>query len=170
VSRRVVAAIAWIGVSLLCHPEARSAAIHKESTAVSADAQALSQSWSEYLLGGPTVWANVPHPAVTPQVESQIWQAIKTDPGESDAIVQYLVWKQSQDPSRFAYYHPKLSKALDKLTSTPPTAPQQITPPPSTTPTGGSAPTEPQTIPEPRSVLLALGLLGWGVAWRLRRN
>jgi hypothetical protein len=128
---------------------------------------AVSGSWSEYLMGGPSVWATVPHPPVTPTIESEIWQAIKSDPGASDPMVQFLLWKQNLDPERFASFHPKLAPALTKLT-TPTTAPQQLIPPTSTTPGSGLPPPEPQRIPEPSSLLVAFGLIGWGIYWGRR--
>ena len=52
----------------------------------------------------------------------------------------FLLWKQSLDPTRFAHYHPKLAPALHKieLARSSPTLTQQATAP-TTTSTGGSA-------------------------------
>ena len=83
-------------------------------------------------MGGPSVWSSVIHPPVTPAVESAIWKAIRTDPGETSPWIQFLLYKQSLDPARFAHYHPKLSPALDRLSASP-TAAQVLTPDSSTT-------------------------------------
>jgi len=126
------------------------------------EASPIYSTWSEYLMGGPSVWASVPHPPVTPAIEAEIWQDIKTDPGGSNLMVQFLLWKQSLDPTRFALYHPKLSPALTKLKN-PTTGSQQVgNPPPAT---GGNHP----AVPEPSAWLLALTLTGWGL-WSRHRS
>lgn len=127
------------------------------------EASPIYSTWSEYLLGGPSVWASVPHPPVTPAIEAEIWQDIKTDPSGSDLMIQYLLWKESLDPTRFASYHPKLAPALTKIASTPSTGSQQVGNPPGTGGTG------PQAVPEPSAWLLALTLTGWGL-WRRHRG
>jgi hypothetical protein len=120
-------------------------------------------TWSGYLMGGPSVWATVPHPPVTPAIKAEIWHDIKTDPGGSDLMVQYLLWKQSLDPTRFAYYHPQLAPALTKL-KPPTTGSQQVgRPPPSSGGTGPSSHT-----PESSAWLMALTLTGCGLWWRRR--
>ncbi len=128
-------------------------------------------TWSAYLMGGPSVWASVPHPPVTAAIRAEIWQDVKTDPGGSDLMIQYLLWKQSLDPSRFAVYHPSLAPALTKLSTNPTTGSQQVTNPPSTSSSGGSGgsnPVEGQQIPEPSTWLLALTITGCGLWWRHR--
>ncbi len=129
------------------------------------------RSWPDYLIGGPSVWSKVAHPPVTPGVESSIWKAIRTDPGETSPWIQFMLYKQSVDPTRFAFYHPKVSVALNRLSAE--TTQSQFVSPPATTPSSGtsSPPTQAQSItpiPEPGTLLLAVGLLGWG-AWRFRR-
>ncbi len=56
-------------------------------------------------------------------------------------MVNFLLWKQSLDPTRFAHYHPKLAPVLHKisLARSSPTLTQQVMPPTTTTSTGGSA-------------------------------
>ena len=54
------------------------------------------------------VWDQVAHPPVTAAVESAIWKSVRTDPGGTDRWSNFLLWKQSLDPTRFAHYHPKL--------------------------------------------------------------
>ncbi|MFI5460835.1 MAG: PEP-CTERM sorting domain-containing protein [Isosphaerales bacterium] len=129
------------------------------------------QSWSGYLMGGPSVWSSVIHPRITPAVESAIWKAIRTDPGETSPWIQFMLYKQSLDPVRFAHYHPNLSPALNRLSASS-TVAQVVTPGSSTTPNGGTATplTLGQEIPEPATWLLAIGLAGWGAWWRRRKN
>ena len=38
--------------------------------------------------------------------------------GPSDRLIDYLLWKQSLDPTRFARYHPGLGPALHKIAIT----------------------------------------------------
>jgi hypothetical protein len=157
---------------------AQASPIHKhvketeESAHIAAMASAGAyRTWSEYLTGGPSVWSTVIHPPVTPSVESAIWKAIRTDPGESSPWVQFMLYKQSLDPARFAFFHPKVSVALDRLSKATTTRAQFVSPP-ATMPSGSTtSPTEGQSItsiPEPATWLLAMGLTWWGV-WRFRR-
>ncbi len=152
------------------------------------DAIAFKQ-WSRYLLAGPSVWTKVLHPPVTPTVRTAIWQTVKTDPGGADPMVAYLLWKQSLDPTRFAFYHPKLAPALNKIAKATPTAPQSLIPPTTTTSSGTPSSTTPTTstgtsttpstpseqglnpppIPEPGTLWIVLGMAGWGI-WRSRRR
>jgi len=84
-------------------------------------------------------------------------------------MIQWLLWKQSLDPTRFAFYHPNLSSALTKLSTTPATTTgaQQVGKPP-TTSTSGGGPVEGQQVPEPSTWLLALTITGCGLWWRHR--
>ncbi len=81
------------------------------------------KQWSRYLEAGPNTWKEVLHPPVTPAVRSTIWEDVRTDPGGTEPMVAYLLWKQSLDPTRFAFYHPKLAPALDKIHAAIPTTP-----------------------------------------------
>jgi hypothetical protein len=114
-------------------------------------------------MGGPSVWATVPHPPITPKIEAEIWKDVRTDPGGSDLMIQYFLWKQSLDPARFAHYHPALAPALTKL-KTPTTGSQQVGNPPPNTGGGGSHP----AVPEPNALLLAMTLTGCALWWRHR--
>jgi hypothetical protein len=100
---------ALAGAILLSGSRAGAAPIRHEDLS-SADATAFKE-WSRYLLAGPSVWQEVLHPPVTPAVRSAIWESVRTDPGGADPMVHYLLWKQSLDPTRFAFYHPKLAPA-----------------------------------------------------------
>ncbi len=115
------------------------------------------QSWSRFVLGGPSVWSHVAHPQVTPRIEAVIWRAIRTDPGGTAPVLDYLLWKQRRDPARFAFYHSRLAPALTRLVA-PTVSPQQLTPPvtPSTVPN-----IQPQQIPEPSTLLIAAMMLGF---------
>jgi hypothetical protein len=177
------------GVMLLSGSRTDASPIRDEDLS-SADVTAFKE-WSRYLKAGPEVWKAVLHPPVTPAVRSMIWEDVKTDPGGTEPMVAYLLWKQSLDPTRFAYYHPKLSPALDKVRAeTPPTtttsvAPQGLNPSsssgtPSTTTTTTTSPTTtvapqdlnpppPAPTPEPSTLLVALGLAGWSI-WQARRK
>jgi len=164
-----------IGAGCLGFRTVEAAPIHRDHERLDAQEASLARtgmfrSWSEYLMGGPSVWSSVIHPPVTPGVESAIWKAIRTDPGETSPWIEFLVYKQSLDPARFAHYHPKLSPALDRLSASP-TAAQTLNPDSPTTSTGGTtAPlTEAQQIPEPATWLLAIGMAGWG-AWCRRHK
>ena len=57
-----------------------ASAIHHRATSRRPSCR-VAQEWSRYLMAGPTVWAEVVHPPVTPAVESAVWKDIKTDPG-----------------------------------------------------------------------------------------
>ncbi len=162
-------ALIWGGV------RAEAAAIHHEDLSP-ADVTAL-EEWSRYLKRGPNVWEHVLHPPVTAAVRSLIWQDVKTDPGGADPMVRFLLWKQSLDPTRFAYYHPKLAPALHKIAETTPTAPQLLGPPPTSSsggtlpaPSGNSGGSTASPVPEPSTLLLALGMAGWGLLWIRRKQ
>ena len=176
----------WAGAlavaMVLSGVRADGAAIRHEDLS-SADATAMAE-WSRYLKAGPSAWKDVLHPPVTPMVTSIIWHDIKTDPGGVDPMVAYLLWKQSIDPTRFAHYHPNLAPALDRIrASTPSTslAPQGLNPPPTetssppstsmttSTPTTGEQGINPPAAPEPSTLLMVLGMAGWGI-WQGRRR
>jgi hypothetical protein len=134
--------------------------------------QEAARSWSTYLLAGPSEWSAFVHPRVTPEVHAVVWKALRSDSPESSAWVEFLLWKQSLDPERFARFHPRVSPMLDKISSANLT-PQVI---PVPTPTGPTDTTTPVTqaqsltapVPEPGPLLLALGMTGWGLWWRRR--
>jgi hypothetical protein len=136
------------------------------------DAQ-IGHSWAAYLMAGPSVWSKVIHPAVTPDLRASIWKALGSEDAASNPMVEFLMWKQSLDPTRFAKYHPHVAPILNRI-STANLGTQTTAPPTSTsTPSGGTTPdTQPQTIsptvPEPGPWLLALGMSGWGLWWRRR--
>jgi hypothetical protein len=179
----------WLGPVLLglglCGSNcAFASAIHhdgKDSAAVGiAD-----PSWSQYLIGGPSVWSSVAHPALTPTIEAEMWKSIRNDPPPvTSAVVQFFIYKQSLDPARFDHYHPRVAVAIGKIeaelaktattpatststsTSTPPTdQAQQITPPG----TSGSS-SDVAAVPEPATILLTIGMAAYAVWWRRRRD
>lgn len=167
---------------LLAGAGADAAAIHRAATRgpemTAADVVSFKE-WSKYLLEGPSVWTQVLHPPVTPAVRSAIWESVKTDPGGTDPMVDYLLWKQSLDPTRFALYHPKLAPALHKieLARSSPTLVSQAAPP--TTTGSSAAPTSPtvapqnlvpSAAPEPSMMLLAACMTAWSVRTLQRRD
>jgi hypothetical protein len=136
------------------------------------------RQWSRYLLDGPSVWSKVEHPPVTEAVRSAIRESVRTDPGGADPMVNFLLWKQSIDPTRFAHYHPKLAPALHRieLARSSPTLVSHVWPattgsggtstapsPPSTTPTTSPQNLIPGAAPEPSTLLLAACMTAWAV-------
>lgn len=176
-------------VVLLACAGAEAAAIHHQSAdaeltpvkGMPASEASVFKEWSQYLLAGPSAWAKVEHPPVTAAVRSAIWTSVKTDPGGTDPMVSFLLWKQSIDPTRFAYYHPKLAPALHRiaLSRTSPTLVPTVGP--STSSSGGGTPatstpptSSPQNLlppaaPEPSTLLIAAGMTAWLVRRTLRR-
>ena len=59
-------------------------------------------------MGGPSVWSSVAHPALTPAIEAEMWKSIRNDPPpDTSAVVQFFLYRQSMDPTRFDHYHPR---------------------------------------------------------------
>lgn len=147
------------------------------------------KAWTRYLSSGPTVWNRSTAPSFTPAIRGTIWQVLKTDTQAqalANPMIDYLLWRRSLNPVRFASYHPRLSPALSQLlTISTPSLPSSV-PPPSFTPVPQVVtPTSPQgvtpplippapqgvspaAIPEPSSILLAIGMTAVGVWWRGR--
>ncbi len=144
--------------------------VHQRHEAVVADREA-AHSWATYLLAGPHVWSSIVHPQVTPDVRTAIWKALRSDSPESSAWVQFLLWKQSLAPERFAHFHPRVSPVLNRISSAD-VAPQVIQPattgPADTTTPVTQAQSLTSAVPEPGPWLLALGMTGWGLWWRRR--
>jgi hypothetical protein len=138
------------------------------------------RSWSEYLLGGPSVWDKVPHPPLTEAVKREIRRALKTDTDGTAPMTQFLLYRQSLNPARFDHYHRWLVGPLSRFntpttsTTTPTTTGAQVvTTPSTTTPTTEAQTTggpSPQTVPEPETLLLAIGMVSWAVWWRRRQS
>jgi hypothetical protein len=129
------------------------------------------EAWTNFLAAGTQTWSTTHAPAFTPAIESTIWQVLKTDTTAeaiANPMIEYLEWRRSLDPTRFASYHPNLSPALAQLLSSP-SLPAGVPPPTSTpgTPTGAQT-VYPPAVPEPSSVLLAAAMTGWGIWWRQR--
>jgi hypothetical protein len=153
--------------------EACAGAIH-HGKVTQAESRSLAE-WSGYVQAGPTMWTRVEHPPVTQALVSAIWHSIRADQ-MAHPMIQFLLWKQSLDPTRFARYHPKLSPALHRIARWHTSAPPLVIPTPTTS--GGTAtsnsspptppPTEPQNLipdstPEPSSMLIAAALAAWAV-------
>jgi hypothetical protein len=173
----VALAFAWV---LAGHRSAVAATVNNSSL-TSRDAKAFA-SWTYFLSGGVHRWATTRAPAFTPAVRSTIWTLLRSD-SQSQALgnpmIEYLLWKRSLDPTRFATNHPNLSPVLAGLlrTSTLPTPPINLSPStfsaePQTTnlPQTGASLTQntPAVIPEPGTLILAISMTGWAV-WHRRK-
>ena len=186
----VLAACAGANAAAIHHRHSEAAAIDQAAAAhplelTSSDVGTF-KAWSRYLLKGPTMWAEVVHPPVTSAVRLAIWHSVRTDPGGADPMVNFLLWKQSIDPTRFAHYHPKLAPALHKIAlarSSPkllshvvPMAPGSGGPstPASRHPTHPTTTSQdnliPPAVPEPSMLLIAAGLTAWAVRRARRRH
>lgn len=125
-------------------------------------------------MGGQSVWATHPHPIYDFAVREQIWKIIDTDPGGTNPMIEFLLWKQSLDPVRFDHYHPKIGPAIDRLVARAPKTPTQAVNP-TTVSTGTSTPSEGQQLtgpvatPEPSTWIMTIGLAGWALSRRRRR-
>jgi hypothetical protein len=159
-----------LGVTLWSSTRAEAAAIHHVHKTPAVDPAAY-RTWSEYLMGGPTVWSSVAHPALTPGIEASMWKAIKSDPPpNTNAVVQFFMYRQDLAPARFDHYHPRIAKALSKIEAelaTPTTATTTATT--STPPTQQAQELTPATVPEPSTLFLTLGMAGYALRWRRRR-
>jgi hypothetical protein len=139
------------------------------------------RSWSEYLMGGPSVWSTVIHPPLNAGIEASMWKSIKSDPPpNTNAVVQFFQYRQSVDPTRFDHYHPRIAVALAKIAAE---AAKQTTPTTSTTTSTTTSPTDQAqsltpptttsgdvTAPEPTTFLLTIGMAGYALWWRRRRT
>jgi PEP-CTERM motif len=156
-------AIVWVS------NQAEGAAIHHAHDASLTDHASYS-TWSEYLMGGPTVWSSVAHPPLTQGIEASMWKAIKSDPPPNiDAVVQFFFYRQSVDRARFDYYHPKVAVALSKIKAEEATPTAVTTTSTTTSPTDQAQELNPAAIPEPATLLLAVGMAGYALWWRRRR-
>jgi hypothetical protein len=171
-----------LGLGLCGSTRAFASAIHHADKDIAAKDMS-NPSWSQYLMGGPTVWSAVAHPALTPTIEAEMWKSIRNDPPPNpSAVVQFFLYKQSLDPTRFDHYHPNIAVALAKIkhemariattpatststSTTPIDQAQQITPPGSS---GSSS--DVAAVPEPATIFLTIGMAGYAVWWRRRRD
>jgi hypothetical protein len=183
---RLAVGLAVLGAGSSCPRPAECATV-KKFTLTPAEAQVFRQ-WTNFLSAGTQTWSRVHAPAFTPQIRTTIWQVLKTDTQAqslANPMIDYLLWRQSLNPRRFATNHPNLSPALSQLLKdSSPSLPPGVPPPtyapvPQTTttsPQGVSPPlinpapqgVSPAAIPEPSSFLLALGMTGLGLWWRRR--
>lgn len=152
------------------------------------------RAWTNFLAAGPDVWSTRQAPSFTPEIRRTIWQVLKTD-SQADQLanpmIDYLLWRQSLNTARFDFYHPRVSRVLNQLLEAPPTtvtpslptslpvpqttptvaAPQGVTPPTVSSPPLVAPATQtvaPPAVPEPSSILLALGMTACGLWWRRR--
>jgi hypothetical protein len=157
-----------LGLGVWASNQAEAAAIHHAHDSSLID-PASYRTWSEYLMGGPTVWSSVAHPQLTQGIEASMWKAIRSDPPpNTDAVVQFFLYRQSVDPARFDHYHPKVAAAIDRIKAEEATA---TTTSPSTTtpPTDQAQELNPTAVPEPATLFLTVGMAGYAFWWRRRR-
>ena len=162
-----------LGVSLWGSTRAEAAAIHHAHKTPAVD-PASYRTWSEYLMGGPTVWSSVAHPALTPAIEASMWKAIKSDPPpDTNAVVQFFMYRQSLDPPRFDHYHPRIAEALSKIEAELATTRRRRRRrrrhrPRLRLPNKLNELT-PAAVPEPATLFLTIGMAGYALWWRRRR-
>jgi hypothetical protein len=168
-------AVFIVAATALGSGRADAAAIHKYHQPEAAD-QVLGTSWTQFLLGGPNVWATHDHPLYSFKVREEIWNIIKTDPGGEDPVIAFLLWKRSLDPVRFDRFHPRIGPAIEKLktptivqatTSSSPSSPSTPAAPPP--PTEGQQLGPPTATPEPSTWLMTIGMAAWAI-WQSRRR
>src|SRR3954453_11539565 len=110
-----------IGLALLCSLSFCSGpaqcATVKKFTIPPAEVPVFKQ-WTKFLTAGPQVWSKTHAPSFTPAIRGTIWQVLRTDvqaQALANPMIDYLLWRQSLAPVRFASYHPRLSPALSQL-------------------------------------------------------
>ena len=130
------------------------------------------QTWSEYLMGGPSVWSSVAHPGLERRRSRRRCGRASgpTRRPNTSPVVNFFLYKQSLDPARFDHYHPTARQGpgqdRGRSSSDPddddnarrPISRRQITP----------ASSPPSTVPEPATFLLAIGMTGYALWWRRR--
>jgi hypothetical protein len=101
-----------------------------------------------------------------------MWKAIRSDPPpDTNAVVQFFLWKQSLDPARFDHFHPKVAAAMSKIKSELATAATATAPSTSTSsPTDEAQTLTPPSVPEPATLYLTIGMAGYALWWRRRRT
>ncbi|MHC5539356.1 hypothetical protein ACYOEI_14150 [Singulisphaera rosea] len=115
------------------------------------------RSWVTYLSAGPTVWAHLHDPPINQGIRAMMIQALRQSDPLTNPFTQFLLWRRNLNPIRFDRWHPVLGPLLQNL---PPPQTSTSTPPPPNL--------APQTIPEPRTWLMSVMLIGTGVWWRRR--
>jgi hypothetical protein len=163
----------WLiaGIAFVMVPSFRAEAARIDTTALSRTEAHDDALWANYLAEGTHEWLTHAHPPVTPSLEASVWRSLARGTASDNAMVQFLLWRQSLDPSRFDFYHPRLAVAFAKLksptvspgtVSTPTTLPATVVPPevPNITPEAQVLP----QVPEPSGLWIALGMLAGG-AW-----
>lgn len=122
------------------------------STSSPAWASPIQTRWDNFLAGGTSEWASISPPPITARIKRDIAQAVASPDPTSNVWVQYLHWRRDLNPARFDRWHPSLGPFIAHLAF------------PSTPSVGPVIHPQPQTIPEPATITLALGLIGVG-AW-----
>jgi hypothetical protein len=149
--------------------EAKAARIH--STSLSHAEQHDDALWANYLAAGTHEWLTHAHPPVTASLEAAVWKSLANGTSAANPMVQFLLWRQSLDPARFDFWHPRLAIAFAKL-KTPSISSTTVVTPTTVTPNVGTStqqvvpniPPEAQLVPpvpEPGTLWFAAA----GVAW-----
>ena len=140
-------------------------------------------TWSEYLMGGPSVWSSVAHPALTPAIEAADVEEHQKRPAaghQCGGSVLPLQAKPGPQPGltttipRVAAALAKIEAELATAATTPSTLDSTAT---STSPTDQAQQITPRlqsprcpAVPEPATFLLTIGMAGYALWWRRRRN
>jgi hypothetical protein len=105
------------------------------------------RAWVAYLAGGPQEWATVQRPRLTTGIRELMFQQLQQDPSTSNVWVDYLLWKQSLNPTRFDHWHPSFVPGLSQVVN--PQAKQALPTPPPREPQVAGTPSPPVSIPPP---------------------
>jgi hypothetical protein len=179
--------IPWLiaGAAVAMLPSSGANAAHIHTPALSRTESHDDALWATYLSEGTREWLTHAHPPVTPSLEAAVWRSLAKGTASENPMVEFLLWRQSLDPARFDFYHPRLAIAFKKLeapkvgtaATTPTTATAASTPTTPTTPTD-PPPVVPDvqpeaqlvpTVPEPGSLWVGLGLISWA-CWKARKD
>lgn len=134
--------------------------------------------WNRFL-SAPDAWPTSRTPPFSPLVRAAIWQILNSDPTSAaiNPMIDYLIWRRELNPFRFDRYHPYLGPRLGQLL-TPSVVPPILAPltgvpvaPVVEPPITPLAPltVQPQTVPEPNSVVLITLVSALGL-WRRSRT
>jgi hypothetical protein len=155
-----------IAVGSLGFGQAKAAPIHKVHEIVDVDHKSY-RTWADYVLGGPSVWSSVAHPPLTAGIEQAIWRNIRTDPSESNPMMQFFMYRENLAPRRFDHYHPRLALELDKIVAAADAQQAKSSPPaPSSVQAQELGPAA--QVPEPGILVIALMMTGYAL-WRRHR-
>lgn len=142
-----------VGLLGIVGPVHASPIRHRQS--ISAETARDYRAWVTYLSAGPRVWSHLHDPPINQGIRAMMIQALRQSDPYTNPFTQFLLWRRNLNPIRFDRWHPVLGPLLQNL-------------PPPTTPTKPPPTIAPQTIPEPKTWLMSVVLIGTGVWWRRR--